>query len=75
MPASAHSIAFTAFLLGLIAGGSLVMALVLKWPLAVYCTGMALFHYLEFHWQSLYHPKTTDLDGKEQENFYTFSAF
>ena len=64
---SAHSISQTAFLLGLIAGGSLVIALVFKWPLAVYCTGMSFFHFLEFHWQSFYHPKTTDLDGKTRK--------
>jgi hypothetical protein len=55
-----------AWCLGVIAGGSLVIALLHRelWLAALYLGSLALFHFLEYYLQARYRPFDTDQDGR-----------
>ena len=61
-----HQIALTAFALGIVAGGSFVIASICCWKLAIFTAGLATFHFLEFYWQSKFHQQSTTHEGKLQ---------
>lgn len=63
--------ALYAFILGCVASGSLIIALLQHesapnlTPFAAYMGSLALFHFLEYYWQAKYHPETTTSEGKK----------
>jgi protein-S-isoprenylcysteine O-methyltransferase len=76
MQSPQHQIALTAFSLGIVAGGSLVIAIIYFWKLAIFSAGLATFHFLEFYWQSKFHPQSTTHEGKRrferEQNLFNF---
>ena len=62
-------------LLGLIAGGSLVLALAMpsQGRLALYVLALSLFHFMEFLLTARYHPDMASCDGKKGTLEHAFS--
>lgn len=55
----------TAFLLGMVLGGGIVLVVALPGHLrlACYLISLCVFHFLEFHLTAIYHPESVSSEG------------